>query len=269
MEYQHISSNQNPKIKIVHELYHAKGRKNYKLFIAEGNREIYIALLSGFKPRNIFISDNYIEKFPYRIFSDFEISHRSVYKVESKLFSKISYREKTEGIIAIFEWKNHDLNQFKLKENPLLIVVESVEKPGNLGAILRTADAAQVDGVIVCDPIIDMYNPNVVRSSLGCIFSVPIAIASKNETINWLKEKKITIYTAALQNNAEFYHLCNYKNPSALIFGSEANGLSKEWIDHADYIVKIPMLGKIDSLNVSNAVAIITFEAMRQRNFNI
>ncbi len=268
MEPEYISSNQNPKIKLIHELYESKGRKKHKLFIAEGNREIYIALQSGFKPRSIFINKDYVEKFPYKIFSDFVIPRNYVFQVESKLFSKISYREETEGIIAVFEWKNHELNQLRLKANPLLIVVESVEKPGNLGAILRTADAAQVDGVIVCNPVIDLYNPNVVRSSIGCIFSVPIALASSTETISWLKGEKIATYAAALQN-AEFYHLYDYKNASAMIFGTEADGLSKEWVTHADYIIKIPMLGKIDSLNVSNAVAIMTFEAMRQRNFNV
>lgn len=268
MEPEYISSNQNPKIKLIHELYESKGRKKHKLFIAEGNREIYIALQSGYQPRSIFLNKDYTEKLSYKIFSNFKIPPNIVFQLEPKLFSKISYREDTEGIIAIFEWKNHELNQLKLKKNPLLIVVESVEKPGNLGAILRTADAAQVDGVIVCNPIIDLYNPNVVRSSVGCIFSVPIALASSSDTIHWLKDKKITTYAAALQT-AELYHLYDYKTATAIVFGTEADGLSKEWLTQADHTVKIPMLGKIDSLNVSNAVAIITFEAMRQRNFKV
>ncbi|MGQ9847509.1 MAG: TrmH family RNA methyltransferase [Bacteroidales bacterium] len=253
---------------IIHDLYYSKGRKKHKLFIAEGNREIYIALQSGYKPRSIFISQNYTQKASYDIFQHFDIPLSIVFKVEHKLFSKISYREDTEGIIAIFEWKNHDLNQFNLTKNPLFIVVESVEKPGNLGAILRTADAAHVNGVIVCNPVIDLYNPNVVRSSMGCLFSVPIALATSTETIAWFKLKNIKMYAAALQN-ANYYHLYDYKTPTAFVFGTEAKGLSDEWIKHADHIVKIPMLGKIDSLNVSNAVAIMTFEAMRQRGFSL
>ncbi|NSW46192.1 MAG: RNA methyltransferase [Bacteroidales bacterium] len=268
MDVEFISSNQNPKIKLIHELYESKGRKKHKLFIAEGNREIYIALQSGYIPRSIFISQDYAPKASYNLFNDFNIPLSIVFKVEQKLFAKISYRENTEAIIALFEWKKHDLNQFKLSDNPLFIVVESVEKPGNLGAILRTADAAHVNGVIVCNPVIDLYNPNVVRSSIGCLFSVPIALASTSETITWLKQKNIKIYAAALQN-AKFYHHYDYGGPTALVFGTEADGLSSEWINQADHIVKIPMLGMIDSLNVSNAVAIMTFEAMRQRNFKI
>lgn len=267
MDIEYISSNQNPKIKLIHELYDSKGRKKHKLFIAEGNREIYMAMQSGYRPRNIFISQDYTPKTAYNIFQHFDIPLSIIFKVEHKLFAKISYRENTEGIIALFEWKNHNLNQFNLSKNPLFIVVESIEKPGNLGAILRTADAAHVDGVIVCNPVIDLYNPNVVRSSIGCLFSVPVALATSAETIAWCKQKNIKTYAAALQN-ANYYHLYDYKTPTALVFGTEANGLSDEWIKHADHIVKIPMLGKIDSLNVSNAVAIMTFEAMRQRDFS-
>ena len=265
MEFEFISSQQNPKIKLLNELYQSKGRKKHKLFIAEGNREISIAIKSGYIPHLIFISQDYFKKhnaLPFEVTANNNIC----FQVESKLFSKISYREDTEGIIAVFNWKEHGLLDLNITDNPLFIIVESVEKPGNLGAILRTADAAKVDGVIVCNPVIDLYNPNVVRSSIGCIFSVPVAIANTSDAIAWLKHNNIKTYAAALQN-ADYYHLYDYTQPTAIVFGTEADGLSDEWIENADYIVKIPMLGTIDSLNVSNALAIMTFEAKRQRGF--
>lgn len=266
MDIEFLSSPQNPKIKLIHELYEAKGRKKHQLFITEGFREIYIAVQSGYKPKYVFVNQEFLNKQDTHVFSVWSIAGNQIFQIDSAIFSKISYREDTEGIIAIFEWKNHTLKNLKLSANPLLIVVEAVEKPGNLGAILRTADAAQVDAVIVCNPVIDLYNPNVVRSSIGCIFSVPVALANTKETILWLKQHQVTTFAAALEN-AEFYHEQNYNIPSALVFGTEADGLSRQWLQESDKIIKIPMRGKIDSLNVSNAVAIMTFEAMRQRGF--
>ena len=144
--------------------------------------------------------------------------------------------------------------------------MEAVEKPGNLGAILRTADAAPADAVIVCDPHTDIYNPNVVRSSIGCLFTVQTAVCSNQEALDFLKKKNIHAYAAEL-NAAEFYQNVDFSHPSAIIMGTEADGLSSFWLKHADSRIKIPMRGKIDSLNVSVSTAILTFEAMRQRDF--
>ena len=162
--------------------------------------------------------------------------------------------------------KQHSLVDLSIKNNPFIIILEAVEKPGNLGAILRTADAAQVDAVIVCDPQTDVYNPNAIRSSVGCIFTVPVAVCSSTEALAWLKQQGITSYAAELQAS-EWYQDVNYTTPSAIVMGTEADGLTDFWLNNADKRIKIPMRGKIDSLNVSVSTAVITFEAMRQRGF--
>ena len=152
-----------------------------------------------------------------------------------------------------------------MKENPLVIVLEAVEKPGNLGAVLRSADASGADAVIVCDPLTDLYNPNLIRSSIGGIFTVPVAAASSEETIEWLKSRNIRIYTAQLQDS-KWYYDTDMRGGTALVMGTEATGLTDIWRKAADAHIKIPMLGKLDSLNVSVSAAILLFEAVRQRN---
>jgi TrmH family RNA methyltransferase len=160
----------------------------------------------------------------------------------------------------------HGLNQLRLSKNPLLLILESVEKPGNLGAVLRTADAAGVDAVIICDPHTDFYNPNVIRSSVGCVFTNQIASATSEETINWLKENNIKIFSTYLKASAP-YHETDFTKPCAIILGTEATGLSDLWVKKSDATIIIPMQGKIDSMNVSTAAAVVVFEARRQRGF--
>ena len=177
----------------------------------------------------------------------------------------MAYRGGTEGVIAELHCKDMSLDSLQVKENPLVVVLEAVEKPGNLGAILRSADAAGADAVIVCDPLTDMYNPNLIRSSIGAIFTVPVATATSEETIKWLKDKGIKIYTAQLQDS-EWYYDTNMKGGTAIVMGTEATGLTDVWRKAADAHIKIPMLGRLDSLNVSVSAAILLFEAVRQRN---
>ena len=263
-----LTSSQNPKIKFALELLNSKGRKKHGLFLAEGLREMQIALKSGFVPLQIFFTSDFKEKKGIHSLSFFNLPKYNIFEVDKKLFSRIAYREDTEGITGIFKTRKTNLETITLPINPLIIVLESVEKPGNLGAILRTADAANVDAVIICDPIIDLYNPNVIRSSIGCIFSKQTVVSSSEETINWLKSKNISIFSAALTAK-KFYHETDFTKGSAIIMGTEADGLSEIWLKQCTYQIKIPMLGKIDSLNVSNATAIIVFEAMRQRGFTL
>ena len=177
----------------------------------------------------------------------------------------MAYRGGTEGVIAELHCKAHNLESLALKENPVVVVMEAVEKPGNLGAVLRSADAAGVDAVIVCDPLTDLYNPNLIRSSIGGIFTVPTATATSEETIKWLKDKGIKIYTAQLQDS-EWYYDTDMTGGTAIIMGTEATGLTDIWRKAADAHIKIPMLGKLDSLNVSVSAAILLFEAVKQRN---
>ena len=178
----------------------------------------------------------------------------------------MAYRDTTEGILAIAKTKSLLLSDLKLSENPLILVAESLEKPGNIGAILRTADAANLDAVIIANPKSDLYNPNVVRSSVGCLFTNNIATGTTSEIIAFLNEKNIRFYCATLQNSTS-YHTQNYTLPTALVVGTEATGLSQEWRDAATQNIIIPMQGQIDSMNVSVAAAILIFEAKRQRGF--
>jgi len=184
--------------------------------------------------------------------------------LSKELFAKITYRETTGGVMVIAKPKTTNLQDLKLPKNPFILIIEAVEKPGNLGAILRTADAANVDAVICCNLPSDIYNPNVIRSSLGTVFTVPLAIANNQETMRWLKQNKIKTYCSNL-HKATNYFTQNYTKASAIVLGTEATGVSKEWINFADANVKIPMLGKIDSMNVSVAAAIMVYEAIRQR----
>lgn len=261
-----ITSLQNPKIKLISKLYgKAKERKESGLFIIEGARELFHALEGKYSIDSVFLCPELFEKtdYPEVIKS---IPSDKIYELSDKVFKKIAYRENSDGILAIASTKSHLINDLILPENPFLILLESVEKPGNLGAVLRTADAAKVDAVIICNPLTDIYNPNTVRASVGCLFTVQIAVSSNEEALRFLKKGGILSYAAEL-NAPLWYHDMDYRQPSALIMGTEADGLSDFWLKNADFRIKIPMRGKIDSLNVSVSTAILTFEAMRQRSF--
>jgi TrmH family RNA methyltransferase len=185
--------------------------------------------------------------------------------VSKEVYAKIAYRGGTEGIVAEIRYRERTLKDIVLGENPLVMVLESVEKPGNLGAVLRSADAAGADAVVVCDPRTDLYNPNLIRASLGAIFSRQVAAASSEETIAWLKANGIRILTAQLQDSVLYYDT-PMQGPTALVMGTESTGLTNLWRDAADAHIRIPMLGSLDSLNVSVSAAILLFEALRQRH---
>ncbi len=257
---EYISSLQNPRIKNIVKLQKASERKEQNLFLIEGEREINLALLSGIQLHSYFHCEAFGKTLP-SLSQDVQS-----FKVSKEVFQKIAYRENSDGCLALARPKKVSLHDLKLSSNPIIIVIEAVEKPGNLGAILRTADAAQVDAVIVCDPQTDIYNPNVVRSSVGCVFTNQVAVCGSEETMHWLKEKNISIYAAAL-TATDFYDDVDFEKAAAIVMGTEADGLSNFWLTHCDKQIKIPMRGKIDSLNVSTSCAILVFEAMRQRNF--
>ncbi|MND45599.1 23S rRNA (guanosine-2'-O-)-methyltransferase RlmB [compost metagenome] len=194
------------------------------------------------------------------------MSQRDIFYISKDVFDKIAYREGSDGLIIVAEPKYLTLETLALSPNPFLIILEAVEKPGNLGAILRTADASQADAVIVCDPRTDIYNPNAIRSSVGCVFTTQIVASTNEEVLAWLRSKGITSYAAAL-TATEFYHETDMAKPCAIVMGTEATGLTDHWLSGANKQIKIPMRGKIDSLNVSTSTAILAFEAMRQRGF--
>ena len=261
-----ITSLQNPKIKNLVKLQtKAKERRQQQLVVVEGARELSIAMANGYQPQAVYVCPEFFAKSDYpNLLEQIKPSLQTVLTPE--VFQKIAYREASDGILALLRPKSHELDALQLSDNPFLIVLEAVEKPGNLGAILRTADAAKADAVIVCDPHTDLYNPNVVRSSIGCLFSVPVAVATSHEALAWMKARNIKTYAAELQAS-NWYHLNDYTTPSAIVMGTEADGLSQFWLDHADARIKIPMRGLIDSLNVSVSTAVLAFEAMRQRGF--
>lgn len=261
-----ITSAQNPYIKSLVLLQEkAKARKQSGTFLIEGMREIELAVKGNYEIETILFVPEITSNLQISKFSNFQIDFIEISK---DVFQKLAYRDTTEGILAVAKTKSVQLSDLKLSQNPLLLVVEAIEKPGNIGAMLRTADAAKLDAVIIANPKTDLYNPNIVRSSVGCLFTNQIAMGSTEEVIDFLEEKKIAFYSATLQN-ATFYDTQNYTTPTALVVGTEDIGLSKPWRDKATQNIIIPMQGAIDSMNVSVAAAILIFEAKRQRGFSI
>lgn len=258
-----ITSVQNPFIKSLVLLQEkSKARKQTGTFLIEGQREIELAQKGGYEIETIlFLPEISSENEAKKLSRSAELI-----EISKEVYQKLAYRDTTEGILAIAKSKNISLAALNLGENPLILVAEAPEKPGNIGAILRTADAANLDAVIIANPKSDLYNPNIVRSSVGCLFTNNIATGTTEEIIAFLKSKKISIFCATLQNSTG-YHTQDYTTPTALVVGTEATGLTQEWRDNATQNIIIPMQGAIDSMNVSVAAAILIFEAKRQRGF--
>lgn len=256
-----ITSTKNDQIKYLKLLQSkSKVRQEAHCFVVEGTREMQLAIANGIDVLKVYIDPSIYNK--TLAFND-EVE---VIEISGKVYRHIAYRSSTEGIIGICKTPPHRLKDLKLNTtNPLVIVLESPEKPGNIGAILRTADAAGVDAVLIANPRTDLYNPNSIRSSLGAIFSNQIAVGTSEDIIAFLKERNITIYAATLQNSNSYLNF-NYREASAFAMGSEANGLSESWRDRPDIqAINIPMHGEIDSMNLSVSTAILTYEAVRQR----
>jgi TrmH family RNA methyltransferase len=240
----------------------AKARKQSGTFLIEGHREISIATKGGYEMETLLFLPEICSESEARKLS----KNAELITINKEIYQKLAYRDTTEGILAVAKSKSTQLSDLQLSENPLILVAEAPEKPGNIGALLRTADAANLDAVIIANPKSDLYNPNIVRSSVGCLFTNQIATGTTSEIIAFLKEKKIDFYCATLQNSNP-YHIENYTTPTALVVGTEATGLTQEWRDAATQNIIIPMQGEIDSMNVSVAAAILIFEAKRQRGF--
>lgn len=260
-----ITSLQNPRIKNIVKLAKSKERKEQNLFLIEGARELSLAMTADYEINSVYVCPELFRKTDYPDVLD-SIGENKLFEVSEAVFEKIAYREGSDGLLTLARPKNHALNDLKLSENPFIIILEAVEKPGNLGAILRTADAAQADAVIICDPATDLYNPNAIRSSVGCLFTVQTAVCSSRDALDFLRHKKIKSFAAELQAS-QWYQDTDFSTPSAILMGTEADGLTDFWLTNADARIKIPMRGKIDSLNVSVSTAVLTFEAMRQRGF--
>ena len=257
-----ISSLQNTKVKQLVALQQKSSeRRKQGVFVVEGIRELQHCLNAGYTINSIFFCPELTDT---GALSSLLSESTASYEVSPEVYEKIAYRGSTEGVIATVQSKQLALKDLHLSKQPLLIVLESVEKPGNLGAILRSADAAGADAVIICDPLTDLYNPNLIRSSIGAIFSVPCIACSSDDCINFLKQNNINILTAQLQDS-KLYYDTDMTCGTAIIMGTESTGLTDVWRKAADAHIRIPMLGQLDSLNVSVSAAILLFEAVRQR----
>ena len=259
-----ITSAQNPKLKRLLALQEkSRLRRSEGVFVVEGRRELEHCLAAGFEIDSIFICPEIDSKaasqWGYPTGQPVK-----VFQLSKEIYSKVAYREGTEGIIAEVKAKYLTLDDLALKENPLVMVLEGVEKPGNLGAVLRSADAAGADAVIICDPLTDLYNPNLIRASIGAVFTVPVVCCSSEDAIAFLKARGIRILTAQLQDSSPYYDV-DMTCGTALVMGTEATGLTPVWRIAADAHIIIPMLGRLDSLNVSVSAAILLYEAVRQR----
>ena len=263
-----ITSLTNPKIKQVVKLRDRRFRDNADLFLIEGYRELLRAVDSNLEIQELFIcrefflgenEDSLIQK---------AIScGAEVYECQKNVFQKISYRDRPDGLLAVAPQRHYSLDVLSKKENPFIVVAEAIEKPGNLGTILRSADAVGVDGVIVCDRCTDIHNPNVVRASVGTLFTVPVVEISSSDTLEWLQKNNI-MTVAATPSAKEMYTEVDLKGPVALVVGTEQYGLSELWMEHSNCKVKIPMLGEADSLNVAMATTLLLYEVLRQRNIS-
>ena len=260
-----ISSTQNAYIKELLKLQEkSRERKKKGLFLVEGQREISLVLKGAYEIDTVLFVP---ELFSEENLTEIKNQTANCIEITKEVYQKLAYRDTTEGIIAVVKTKSFDVDSIEFNTTtPLVLVMESIEKPGNIGAMLRTADAANVDAVFIANPKTDIFNPNIIRSSVGCVFTNQIGVGSSEEIIAFLQKHHIHIYSATLQNSNE-YHKNDYTKGTALVVGTEATGLTQIWRDEATQNINIPMQGEIDSMNVSVAVAILTFEAKRQRNF--
>lgn len=260
-----ITSAQNPYIKQLIQLKEkSRVRKKSELFLIEGQREITLAIKGGYFIETILFNPELISEDQI---NNLENEYNNIIEVSKDVYQKLAYRDSTEGLIAVAKTKELSIENLNIERtNPLILIAEAPEKPGNIGALLRTADAANVNAVIIANPKTDMYNPNIIRSSVGCLFTNQIATGSTKDIINYLKENHINIYCAALQASVD-YHTQDFTQATAIIVGTEATGLSNEWLENSTQNIIIPMQGEIDSMNVSVAAGILIFEVKRQRNF--
>lgn len=260
-----ITSTQNARIKHIVALQQKSAlRKQEQLFVVEGVRELQHCLEANLHIQQVFTCTDIIGQSSEAAAVLGSLIEAEIYEVSREVYDKMAYRGGTEGIIAAVRTRQLKLEDLQLSDEPLIVVLESVEKPGNLGAVLRSADAAHADAVIVCDPLTDLYNPNLIRSSIGAIFSVPCVACSSEACIAFLKQKGIRILTAQLQDS-KLYYDTDMHSATAIVMGTESTGLTQQWRTAADAHIRIPMLGRLDSLNVSVSAAILLFEAVRQR----
>lgn len=265
-----ITSLQNSKIKQILRLQEkAAERKKQKRTLVEGKIEIGMAVSASVAVQSVFYLQS--KENEVRLFFAKQLpqdAQTNFWAVSENVFAKIAYRENSFGAVCVVQTPENTLQNLTLSENALVLVLEGIEKPGNLGAILRTADAAGVEAVLLCNSQTDLFNPNVVRASLGCIFTQKVIVCSNQEAFDFLEKKKVQLVATALSASVP-YTAVDYRKPTAIVMGAEATGLTSFWLEKSHQNIIIPMRGKIDSMNVSVSAAIVVFEAVRQRELGI
>ena len=262
MSEQYISSLQNSRVKRILTLQQkSQERRREGLFVVEGERELWHCVEAGMQIESLYLCQDICQADA----ESFGVAADKIWYVSKKVYERLAYRGSTEGVLALIVARNLRLEDLKLSTRPLIVVLESVEKPGNLGAVLRSADAANADAVIVCDPLTDIYNPNLIRSSIGAVFTVPTVTCESDECIAFLQSRGIQILTAQLQDSKVYYD-SDMRKPTAIVMGTESTGLTQSWRKAASAHIRIPMLGRLDSLNVSVSASILLYEAVRQRS---
>ena len=260
-----IVSTKNPRVKALVRLRNRRERDATGLFLIEGYRELSRAVEAGVEILTVYACpDLYLGTNEDALVEQASAAGAAIVPLGTDAFRKVSYRDRPEGLIALARQFPTALERLAVGPNPLLLVVESIEKPGNLGTMLRTADAAGATGMIVCDPTTEPFNPNVLRASLGCLFLVPLAVAATDETLRWLRDRELTVYATTPAAPTSFWE-ADYRGPTAVVIGSEQYGLTDAWLGQATRQIRIPMAGRIDSLNAAMAAGITLFEAVRQR----
>ena len=260
-----ISSHRNPRIKHIHKLRERRTRNRSGQFLIEGFRELSRAYENNYQVTELYVCPSFLAgtKEKELILSFYEAG-TEIIELTDDIFRKLAYREQPEGLLGVAPQKESSLEELSLTSAPLILIAEAIEKPGNLGAMLRSADATAVDAVILCQSCTDIFNPNVVRASTGTLFNVPVAESSNEDTLEWLRQKKIKT-VAALPQAGKNYTDIDMTAPLAIVVGAEEQGLSSFWKENADEAVRIPMLGVADSLNVNNSATLLLYEAIRQR----
>lgn len=262
-----ISSAQNPRVKDLVRLRDRRHRDRSGRFVVEGFRELSRAAAAGIRFEALYVCPHlFLGSNEDRLIADIAAGGAEIVNVAEAPFRKISYRDRPEGLAATASQFDTSLGHISLPSPaPLVLVVESIEKPGNLGTMLRTADAAGVDAVVVCDPTTDLFNPNVVRASTGMLFVVPVAVATTSETMTWLREHGITSVATTPDTSRSLWEV-DLSGPTAIVIGAEQYGLSDAWLHGADVRVRVPMAGVADSLNAAMAAGVLLFESARQRS---
>ena len=260
-----ITSTANPRLKAAARLRGRRERDRENLTLIDGPRETLRALAGGAVVREVFVlPELLVEPDALALVERLRADSVPVIELGREAFEKLAYGDRLDGVVAVAETPPRSLDELELPVDPLIVVVEGVEKPGNLGAVLRTADGAGANAVIVADPATDLFNPNIIRASLGTVFAVPVSVASSGEVLEWLGRRGIDIVAARVQASVE-YTRADFRGPVAIALGSEARGLSDPWGELARVSVRVPMLGVADSLNVSVTAAVLLYEALRQR----